>query len=142
MKIHHLIPLFITLALLTLALFATGCGRASYYSNKGCHVTETPNGAVIECDDGSSAVVYNGEDGTDGVDGEDGIDGTNPILATLDPCGDDPGHVDEILLVIDGGVIAWYKNKGLTLLAPNVNYVTTDHQKCQFSIDENYNLVY
>ena len=38
-------------------------------------------GALINCTDGSSAIILNGANGADGVDGENGIDGIDGIDA-------------------------------------------------------------
>lgn len=86
----------------------------------------------------------NGEDGQDGVDGEDGQDADSNffIVEVHDPCGDKPGHPDEVILELeDGSFVAWYKNLGLSVLDKNVHYRTTDKQKCDFKIDSNGNIV-
>ena len=55
------------------------------------------------------------------------------ISSIIDPCGNSPG-LDEILLVLeDNSVLAWYKHLGFALLA-NGSYVTTDRQKCRFTV--------
>lgn len=86
-----------------------------------------------------SEVVCEGANGQDGVDGEDGQDApSNPwtVSSVVDPCGDDPGQVDEVLLFYENGeILAWYKNVGLVLLSPGGSYVTTDKQECRFKID-------
>lgn len=76
-----------------------------------------------------------GPPGPAGPQGPVGAAGENAVIKTIDPCGDDPGHVDEILLFLnDGTIVAWYKNKGLAILEVGIVYVTTDHQKCMFGI--------
>lgn len=56
------------------------------------------------------------------------------IVDVVDPCGDGSGP-DEVLVVLaNGSVMAWYKNKGLALLDPGVRYRTTDKQKCRFEV--------
>jgi hypothetical protein len=82
------------------------------------------DGALIVCEDGTETFISDGNDGEDGV------------LSITDPCGDDPNHPDEVLLSLnDGSVIVWYKNVGLSVLTVG-NYTTTDHQKCNFTINE------
>jgi hypothetical protein len=90
----------------------------------------------IVCPDGSSTPVpkdgIDGSDGTDGIDGIDGRDGS--LIEIVDPCGDGPG-VDEILIKLDdGSFLAWYQDLGLTILAENTQYRTTDNQRCKFEI--------
>lgn len=133
-NLERVIILGITLIILSLIML--GCGRSSFYQSSRCTVDEVDSGAIISCEDGSTAVIYDGEDG------EDGMDAVSPILYMLDPCGDHPGHVDELLIVTDSGVIAWYKNIGLVLIEPNVRYRTTDKQKCTFEINSDYELVF
>ena len=75
-----------------------------------------------------------GESGDNGLDGLDGLDGTDGILSVVDPCGDGQGP-DEVVIFTDSGVLAWYNNVGLSVLAENVTYQTTDNQKCLFRIE-------
>lgn len=74
----------------------------------------------------------------DGADGEDGLDAGNPdwaVSEVVDPCGDDTGGFDEVLLkYANGQFIAWLKNTGLIVLNWGQSYVTTDKQKCKFKI--------
>lgn len=62
------------------------------------------------------------------------------IAEVVDPCGDFPGHQDEVLLVLNSGEIIAYFQKGnrrmLTVLGDG-NFQTTDKQKCNFSIVNN-----
>jgi hypothetical protein len=82
----------------------------------------------------------NGQDGIDGKDGVNGQDGADAILEFIDPCGDNPNVIDEVVLrMADGRFLAFLaKNNGgthgrLALLPPG-NYVTTDETNCAFSI--------
>jgi hypothetical protein len=68
-------------------------------------------------------------DGTDGLDGEDSL-----IVDIVDPCGDGQGPDEVIMVMADGSFIAWYKNLGFSVLEENKAYVTTDKQKCKFSV--------
>lgn len=86
--------------LLVLANLAGACGGSSNGNNTngnasenptgneganadqlGCTVEQTSDGAVITCDDGTTATIangadgFNGDDGSDGADGQDGSDG-------------------------------------------------------------------
>lgn len=115
-------------------------------SGDSCSVTQLPDGALIECEDGSTAFVENGEDGAQGEqgvpgqDGQDGQDATLPddvFVSSIDPCGGGPGH-DEILLITQGGdYVAYFAGAGgfLTILECNTSYVTTDNQACQFRLN-------
>lgn len=77
-----------------------------------------------------------GEVGATGPQGLPGVDGEDAIIEVIDPCGDKPGHVDEVLFrLANGDIAAWYKNVGLVILEKNVKYQTTDKQKCKFKIN-------
>jgi hypothetical protein len=98
-----------------------------------CTVSTVPAGSLIQCEDGSSSLVYNG---TDGEDGE------SPLLDIVDPCGQET-QFDEVLLVyeIDGELvyIAYFQsgnNRRLAQLDEYVNYVTTDGSSCEFRIED------
>ena len=128
---------------------------------------------TINCPDGTSSQIFDGVDGTngvnaeqcyvepinsgtniicgssivtilDGVDGEDGADGTNSITEIIDPCGDNPGKFDEVLIRLENNQLLVYfedaGNRFLSLLSPG-NYRTTDSQKCYFTVDENYDIM-
>ena len=52
---------------------------------KSCKVRDAPNGAVIECEDGTTVLIkdgQDGQDGQDGVDGKDGQDGQDGVVLT------------------------------------------------------------
>lgn len=122
-------------------LFLVGCG------DRIVQIKEVPvncsiSNGYLTCPDGTRIKLpKNGEDGKDGINGSDGQDGT--LIAVLDPCGDyvhnnDPSHknsVDEVLMIFnDGTILAYYKNLGLSVLEENIEYRTTDKQKCKFEI--------
>lgn len=140
---------------LTLLLALTACGPdkvvSRVYETPGkdgssCSVESVEQGALISCSDGTGAFVANGRDGAegeDGADGEDGLDGepgSFSIVDSVDPCGDDPNHFDEILLVTAGGdYVAYFEDGGkrfLTILECGKTYQTTDKQACKFKINE------
>lgn len=76
-----------------------------------------------------------GERGPRGPRGKRGLPGADSIVEVIDPCGDNPGEVDEVLFKMgDGSVTAWYSGVGLVVLAPNTWYQTTDSQQCVFRI--------
>ena len=55
------------------------------------------------------------------------------VNTVIDPCGNSPG-LDEVLLKMsDGSILAWLKNTGLVELSNGV-YITTDKQKCNFTV--------
>lgn len=108
-----------------------------------CTVEQTANGAVILCEDGTSAVIVNGTDGAQGEQGEAGengqdlLPGAYTIAEIFDPCSDGPGY-DEVLLVLQNGqILAHYSGGGnlqfLSLIGPG-NYRTTDQQSCNFTV--------
>jgi hypothetical protein len=69
-------------------------------------------------------------------DGQDGVDGQDAAIEVIDPCWDGPGVDEVILRLVDGSLLAWYKDKGLFVLSPG-NWVTTDSQSCHFTVDVN-----
>lgn len=60
------------------------------------------------------------------------------IAEIIDPCGDNVGHFDEVLLKLnDDTILAYFEHgnrKGLSVLS-NGDYETQDDQKCEFSIN-------
>jgi len=106
-----------------------------------CSVQTAVNGVVITCTDGTSAVVTNGQHGNNGQDGRDGLDGRDGIDAIvefIDPCGDNPGHFDEVVLKLSTGELLAYFESGshrFLSLIRNGNYRTTDVQNCAFSVN-------
>lgn len=59
------------------------------------------------------------------------------IAKLIDPCGDHPGHFDEIIIKLgSGSMIAFFESSGKRFLTELVdgNYRTTDKQRCNFSI--------
>lgn len=73
--------------------------------------------------------------GPQGPQGLPGVDGKDAIIEVIDPCGDKPGHVDEVLFRLSNGdIAAWYEDVGLVILEKNVKYKTTDKQECKFKI--------
>jgi hypothetical protein len=124
-----------------------GIAGTNGVDGKSCTVTEVENGVEIACEDGSSSIVLNGQDGTDGEDGENGTDGSDGqdgesfFYGTIDPCGPQTANgLDEVLLEFnDSSIYAVYASGGrihLTKLTPGT-YVTTDGTNCVFTIDEN-----
>ena len=141
-------PLIYTILLLTIAIVLTACSGGRHIIEAdiadSCSVESFNGGAKISCPDGTSEVILNGAAGSNGADGADGADAVLPDLAFvdfIDPCGDNPGHFDEIILVTQGGDFVSYFESGnkrfLTILECGVNYITTDAQQCNFSINAN-----
>lgn len=59
------------------------------------------------------------------------------VKEVIDPCGDNVGQFDEVLLVMsDGSIIGYFESGGKRFLTslPDGNYRTTDVQACNFSI--------
>lgn len=82
-----------------------------------------------------------GNDGQDGAQGAAGIagpPGPASIMDVVDPCGDKPGVHDEVLFRLPSGDLAALYYTGqyafLAILSPG-SYVTTDAQKCYFTVD-------
>lgn len=136
---------------LLLILLIAGCGRKATFSvvdtPPPCTVVSTTEGTTIVCGNTSTFIPNgkdgaNGQDGTDGANGTDGTNGTDgqdgqdAVLEVIDPCGDGPSVDEVILRLVDGSLLAWYKDKGLFVLSPG-NWVTTDSQSCHFTVDAN-----
>lgn len=69
-------------------LFRDGQDGKDGVSGTSCHVTQTPTGANITCDDGSSVALTNGSNGHDGVAGARGTDGSScSVMQALDGSG-------------------------------------------------------
>ncbi len=62
----------------------------------------------------------------------------NRVVDYIDPCGDNVGQFDEILLVMsDGSIVAYFEtggNRFLSILPENGRFTTTDSQRCSFSM--------
>ena len=114
---------------LLLCVILPACGHDTKIYDQ-CRV----EGQYLVCPDGSRSELP--RSGVDGRDGQDGADGS--IVAVYDPCGDDIGYHDEIVLIMDDmTILAWYRDLGLTVLEPGVTYRTTDHQKCRSQVINN-----
>jgi len=78
----------ISMGVVLILIFLKGCGIQDRPSPRTvsppppCSVEEYDDAVVIQCPDGSEAVVHRAADGVDGEDGTDGVDG-----APAEPCG-------------------------------------------------------
>ena len=94
-----------------------------------------PIGALIQCTDGTSAMVYNGKDGVNGIDS---------IQEVIDPCGKQ-GSYDEVLLRFsDKSLYAVFYTKELafmTLIGPGA-YQTTDGTGCNFKVTDDLEVIW
>jgi len=116
-------------------------------------VGTTPSGKDGQdgMDGATGSVGKPGRDGTNGVDGKDGLDGKNgndgrdgvdgqdgqdAVWEVIDPCGDNPAGLDEVLVVMDGCVAAYFEQSGKRFLAclDAGEYITTDSQACRFRV--------
>lgn len=142
-----------------------GCGQSSFVSMtaKSCMSTLSNDGSTILIDCGNTSYSIpapqkgdkgdtgaTGPQGQPGNDGKDGQDATlNPldIVAVLDPCGKDPGVVNEVFLKLrNGQVIASFSNNvngdytRFSILPPG-NYMTTDNTNCTFTLTADGSIV-
>lgn len=65
------------------------------------------------------------------------LESNDSIVEFIDPCGDNVGKFDEVLMVTSSGsIVAYFEsgNKRFLTVLPNGNYRTTDVQACRFSI--------
>lgn len=94
-----------------------------------------------------------GERGQPGSPGRDGQDGTSPtlpassIVSVVDPCGDAPGRIDEVILrMANNQLLSLFAdsssgtNPRLGILTPG-SYRTTDGSNCFFTIDSSLNII-
>ncbi|MGL4790430.1 MAG: hypothetical protein ACRCW1_03390 [Anaerotignaceae bacterium] len=139
------------LLLLSLTLLLLlACGKAKFYTPTSqalqCTTNELNGFINVSCPNGVSYSFLAPQNGTNGLDGADGINGQDGLdaqqIKVIDPCGDFVNAVDEVLLVFpDKTVIAWYKNVGMVVLQPGIQYQTTDAQQCRFSVDSEGNVL-
>jgi hypothetical protein len=125
----------------------TGNPGPSGNDGTSCTVASVPGGATVSCTDGSSSFVSNGTDGTDGVDGQDAPPTDYTVTEVVDPCGDHPTKVDEVLLKLANGQLLVLfvdnsngKNPRLSVLPPG-NYMTSDGTACYFTVDANNQVI-
>lgn len=70
------------------------------------------------------------------------LQGMNNIVGIIDPCGDSPGRVDEVLLQLSGGrVLASFSDNAAGQntrfsIIPSGNFMTTDGSNCVFSVND------
>jgi len=129
---------FILLFLFLAVTFLNACGIDRYAGNKVrpkdkyCTVAQEQDLTVISCPDGTKTAFFDGN----------AMVTPSPLIEIVDPCGDDEGRMDEVLLVFDDGtILAWLKRTGLIVLTPG-NYVTTDKQLCFFEITTDGEILY
>lgn len=133
------------------AFLAAGCGD----NNSGFPVWGPPGTPGANGKDGKDGVAgaqgpqgEPGEQGEPGIPGPSGPAGQSGLVGVLDPCGDDAGHPDEILLKFEGGVIiALFTEGGQNYLrqftcGTEGYFVTVDHQHCVFRLNEDCEVTY
>ncbi len=141
------------------------CGPKEHKPRPGhdggsCSVTPT---GFLECEDGSTYQIPDGQQGDRGSVGPQGPAGTdarNPgpgdvgigglppgsggdsaiftrdpiIVEIVDPCGPTRGHQDEVLLRLDDGTVyLWLVGTHIRQITPGT-YRTADKQKCRFTV--------
>lgn len=87
-----------------------------------------------------SSCGKDGKNGKDGAQGPAGPTGAYNIVSIVDPCGDSPSVVDEVLLILANGQVlvsfsanANGDNTRFALL-PYGSYLTTDGSACYFTL--------
>lgn len=131
-------------SIIAISLILTSCAKPDKGEDGsngiGCTIQSAVNGAIVTCATGS-VLITNGLDGVAGVDGHDGLDGHNgvdSIAQLIDPCGDNPGQFDEVLIRLSTGqLLAYFESGGNRFLSliGNGNYRTTDSQSCHFTVN-------
>lgn len=116
-------------------------------SGDTCSVSQSVNGALILCPDGTSVMILNGTNGVNGVNGADGQAapaGPYNIIELIDPCGKQ-GRFDELLLRLENKqLVAHYShgvNQFLTTIGPG-SYKTTDGTECYFYINNDLEVLW
>jgi hypothetical protein len=98
-------------------------------SGGSCSVAQVSNGAVITCDDGTTAVVLNGQDApTDAPT-------AYTVAEIIKPC-PELGYREVLLKLYNGDILAHYSDGSkqfLTLITPG-SYVLTDGSSCHFTV--------
>lgn len=128
--------------------FMSGCsgkdGRDGVDGKDGssCSVEQVSNGAIITCQDNTTALILNGEKGEDGLNAPPTA---FTVVELIDPCGDNPDHFDEVLFrLANGQLIAHFSQNSLqflTVIGPG-NYRTTDAQSCHFTVTSDLSVVW
>ena len=117
------------LILITGMLLLGACGQDTTFSyvDPSCKVTQGDTGTLIQCPNGSQALIAN--------------NGTQyNIVTIIDPCGDAPGIYDEVLLQLaNGQIVASFSQNAAGdntrfALIPQGSYVTTDGSGCRFNV--------
>lgn len=111
-----------------------GCGESTFVTQP-CHVEKVDNTTFVTCPDGSSSEI---KDGAVGPQGNPGVNGNNAILEVIDPCGDNPHQIDEVILKANGILLTYIesnKYRFLGVLTPGT-YITKDKQLCKYIVTE------
>ena len=138
----------IILLLLTISLFYA-CGNKTTHVYTPCSIEERENQVILTCGNRETVLDLTR---TEIIEVTEEITEIYEIvnnyeldLDVIDPCGDEPNRLDEVLIILDSGKILAYYEHGrkrfLTVLKPG-SYRTTDYQRCSFSIDEDYNITW
>ena len=123
---------------LLLVLFCVSCGTDLFDGPRGLQGPPGPSGA-----DGAP-----GAQGPAGQDGADAPISPNNIASVIDPCGDAPGIVDEVLLQLASGeLLVFFANNvnsdyGRLAIIPPGSYMTTDGQNCYFTVNADHSVIW
>lgn len=136
------------------AILIAGCGD----NNSGFPVWGPPGVAGADGKDGTDgATGAQGEQGEPGEQGETGPTGPvgpsgpagqSGLIGILDPCGDDAGYPDEVLLKFENNtIIAIFTEHGQNYLrqfacGTEGYFITVDHQGCVFKLDGDCEVTY
>lgn len=126
------------LILVSFALLLSSCaedGRNGLDGKDGssCAVEQLVNGAIITCENGTTAVILNGENAAPTA---------YTVVEHVDVCGKQSSFDEILLRLANGQIIAHFSsgsNQFLSLL-PSGNYRTTDGTNCDFAVDVNLNI--
>ena len=116
----------IILAIIVVSFFLNGCEAKVFVKKyvKPASITEADVLEIIQ----------------EFLDDEYGDGNIIGIVELIDPCGDDEGETDEILIFLSNGqFVRYWKDDGhrefLTVLECPGEYVTYDRQECEFGLD-------
>lgn len=100
---------------------------------KSCSVAQASNGAVISCEDGTSVLVLNGENGQQTP---------YTIIEVIDLCNN---HKEVLLRFGTNQIIGHYagggNNQHLRMISPG-NWVSTDGANCYFRVNNDMSVSY
>lgn len=119
-----IIDIMMIIVILVVLFTMSGCGKETNTIYESCEV----QGQLMLCPDGSvTELPIRDQEPAQPIDGA--------VKTIYDPCGDQKGHDDEIVLVmVDRTVLAWHPQYGFRTLTEGKTFTSRDKQNCYFRI--------